>query len=185
MKGGKFMKKTIVFIFVCLILCCCQSLKQPEQATSTDLTKEETTLRSELEESPDVETTDPKEAELPSDLITITVYVPNDNADGFNTVEITGDKLSALDALKLAGVLPENIVINSYSWCGDTLTVDFGPEFRELINSTGTAGEYMIMGSVVNTLITLNHVTYVHVTVDGEILESGHVIYDFPMSFYE
>ena len=122
---------------------------------------------------------------MTSEFTTITVYVPNEDLDGFDTVDITGDKLSVPEAMVQAGVLPENIVINSFSWSEDTLTVDFGSEFRNLINNQGTTGEYMIIGSIVNTLITLNEVKYVRITVDGDILESGHVIYDFPMEFYE
>jgi hypothetical protein len=122
---------------------------------------------------------------IASEPTTITVYIPNENYDGFDMVDITGEKLSVLEAMVQAGALPENIVINSISQNEDTLTVDFGSEFRDLINRQGTTGEYMIMGSIVNTFITLNEIKYIQITVDGDILESGHVIYDFPMEFCE
>ena len=84
-----------------------------------------------------------------------------------------------------AGVLPENIVFNSISKNGDTLTVDFGAEFQNFINSQGSTGEYLIIGSIVNTLISLNEVKYVQITVDEAVLESGHMVYDFPMEFFD
>ena len=173
------MKKIFILCLICLVLCGCRDNQPSEAVPSDPPTELTTTIQNEIE-SPAT-----SEATVTSDITTITVYVPNSNADGFVTVEISGERLSALEALIQAGVLPENIVVNSYSWSEDTLTVDFGSEFRDLINRQGTAGEYILMGSIVNTLITLNNVKYVQVTVDGEILESGHVIYDFPMEFYE
>ena len=51
------------------------------------------------------------------------------------------------------------------------------------MKTMGTSGELMVTGTVVNTLIDAFDVEYVSFTVDGEIFESGHVIYDFPMGF--
>ena len=49
----------------------------------------------------------------------------------------------------------------------------------------GTSGERMVIGSVVNTLIANYEVETVSITVEGDIWESGHVIYDSPMGFFE
>lgn len=165
------MKKITCLLLICLVLCGCSTGNQPDSIATSAQT--ETTVKTQTN------------TYTPPELTTITVYVPNSNADGFDPVEISGEKLSALEALIQADVLPENIVVNSYSWSEDTLTIDFGSEFRNLMNRQGTAGEYMLMGSIVNTLITLNNVKYVVVSVDGEILETGHMVYDFPMEFYE
>ena len=165
------MKKTFYILLCCLLLCGCGPWNQEDETISTVQTESNLST--------------PTNGTTSSELTTITVYVPNEDLDGFDTVDITGNNLSVLEAMVQAGILPENIVINSFSWSKDTLTVDFGPEFKKLINHQGTAGEYMIMGSIVNTLITLNEVKYIQITVDGDILESGHMIYDFPMEFYE
>ncbi len=164
------MKRILLAILCCMMLCGCGASHQEKEPAFT--AQSESTLPV---------TTD---ATSPQDLTTITVYIPNENVDGFETVDISGKSLSFLEAMVQAGVLPENIVINSFSRSDDTLTVDFGPELRELICKQGTTGEYMIMGSIVNTLITLNDVKYIMITVDGEILESGHVVYDLPMEFF-
>lgn len=165
------MNKMFYILLCCMLLCGCTTSNQDGETISTVQTEHNFST--------------PSNNSMTSEFTTITVYVPNEDLDGFDTVDITGDKLSVPEAMVQAGVLPENIVINSFSWSEDTLTVDFGSEFRNLINNQGTTGEYMIIGSIVNTLITLNEVKYVRITVDGDILESGHVIYDFPMEFYE
>lgn len=162
------MSKLFCVLLCCLLLCGCSTINHKDNTSTTEATSSA-----------------PANTTIPSELTTITVYVPNDNFDGFDTVEVTGNNLSALEAMAQAGTLPENIVINSFSQSGDTLTVDFGAEFRSLVNNQGSTGEYLIMGSVVNTLITLHNVKYVQITVDGDVLESGHIIYDFPMEFYD
>ena len=164
------MKRILFTIVCCIMLCGCGASNQETKLTFT----------AQGESTVPVTTA----STSPQELITITVYIPNENVDGFETVDISGKNLSVLDAMVQAGVLPDNIVINSFSWSDDTLTVDFGPELRELICTQGTTGEYMIMGCIVNTLITLNDVKYIEVTVDGEILESGHIVYDYPMEFF-
>ena len=49
----------------------------------------------------------------------------------------------------------------------------------------GTAGEYLLLGSVVNTFLDNLDGESILITVDGETLESGHEIYDRELTFYE
>ena len=42
-----------------------------------------------------------------------------------------------------------------------------------------------MMGSVVNTLLAAYAAQSVCISCEGEIMETGHSIYDFPLSFYE
>ena len=173
------MKRFLLILMLCATLTACGTPSMdPTTADTTDVTKESTTQHQ--AENPSSE---PQNVESQPERTAITVYVPNENVDGFDTVVIEGEKLSFLEAMIKAGVLTEDVEINAFSWTEDTVTVDFNGAFSNLINTMGTSGEYVLMGSIVNTLIELNDVQYVRITVDGEILESGHMVYDFPMEF--
>lgn len=121
-------------------------------------------------------------------LLTYELYLPNDNADGFESVIVETDQITAesvLAELQTRGALPETVAINSFSAEGSQLNIDFNRAFGDLVCSTGTAGELMITGSMVNTYLSAFQAESVFFTVEGEILESGHVIYDFPLTFAE
>ncbi len=119
---------------------------------------------------------------------TYTVYIPNENADGWNTEEITVNDISPdaiLLELQRRDIISSEVSINQFQVDGDQINIDFNPPFADQICSTGTAGEYMIMGSIVNTFLNAFQAESIFITVEGEILESGHVIYDFPMTYME
>lgn len=90
-----------------------------------------------------------------------------------------------LDAWIELKVLTNEVQIMSMVQEENHITIDFNDAFKDLVCTMGTSGERMIIGSIVNTLITNYEVETVSITVDGEIWESGHVIYDFPMGFFE
>ena len=118
---------------------------------------------------------------------TYTVYVPNDNADGFDEISVSTAEISpeaVLAELKRQNVLPEAVVINSFSRDDALITVDFNQAFADIVCSMGTSGELMIVGSVVNTFLNAFHAETLSFTVDGGVLESGHTIYDFPMQSF-
>ena len=115
------------------------------------------------------------------------VYIPNDNADGFRTETVSAEEISAetvLAELKARNVLPEAIQMNSFAVEDGLITVDFNQSFADIVCSMGTSGELMIVGSVVNTLLDAFRAESVAFTVDGQILESGHTIYDFALTFF-
>ena len=88
-----------------------------------------------------------------------------------------------IEQLVAAGVLKDGIAVNSLRKDGTQLVIDFNQAFADLVCSMGTSGEYIIVGSTVNTFLSAYEAKSVFFTVNGEILESGHVIYDFPMEF--
>ena len=65
------------------------------------------------------------------------------------------------------------------------LTLDFNQAFADQLKTYGTSGERMMIGCVVNTFLRAYDAQTVYITIDGGILESGHVIYDFPIGFME
>ena len=115
------------------------------------------------------------------------IYLPLDSADGLetkilNVTEITPE--GVLEELQLHNVLSDNVAINHLEVDGAQLNLDFNRAFADLVCSTGTAGEMMIIGSVVNTYLSAyqsSKVEYVLITVEGSAWESGHVIYDEPI----
>ena len=126
-----------------------------------------------------------KPEETPEQL-TYTVYLPNDNADGFDEISVSVDEITweaVLAELKNRNVLPGGVCINSFSLEDALITIDFNQAFADVLCSMGTTGELMIVGSVVNTFLAAYSADAVCFTVDGGILESGHTIYDFPLSF--
>ncbi len=91
-----------------------------------------------------------------------------------------------LDLLYEKSVLPEKVTVISWSVDGSGLmNIDLSEEFGAAIKGQGTAGEYIMMGSLVNSLIKNFDLKNVLITVNGDVLESGHEIYDYPLSLYE
>ena len=171
--------KNLVFLMIfCLLLAGCAPSRPVEQAAPTTAAQEETTS-------------------APAQM-SITLYLPNDNADGFVTREVTlpreapGDiteQLIQMDALAedileqlvQAGALPEGVRVLSM----DNGVLDLNSAFLSFLNTMGTSGEYVVMGSVVNTYLTAFGLDRITITVEGNVPETGHSIYDQPLRMYE
>ena len=120
--------------------------------------------------------------------VSVTIYHGNENADGFETTEFEVEEMNMnvlVEKLIEVGVLNEDVFITSMRIDGENLILNFGPAFADQLNTMGTSGERMLVGSVVNTFLTAFDAGTVSVRVDGQILESGHVVYDEPMGFIE
>ncbi len=168
------MRKFMILIAVCALLAGCTPAAT-DPTTPPVITTE-----------PAVETEAPTET-TPAPLLSYQIFLPNENADGFNeetvaTNQITAD--SVLSELQARNVLPDTVIINAFGSEGSQLNIDFNQAFADLVCSMGTSGEMMIVGSVVNTYLSAFQAQSVYFTVDGKILESGHVIYDFPIGYY-
>lgn len=122
------------------------------------------------------------------ELFSYSIYLPNNNADGFDTKVINTDKISAeivLNELINYKVIPADVSINNFKIKDGLIMIDFSESFADTVCSMGTSGETMIVGSVVNTFLDAFQAEKVFLTINGEILESGHVIYDFEIGFFE
>lgn len=170
------MKKSIAMILCCLLLTGCEKVSTGGTVPTRVATAPVETI----------ETTAPVETTAPG--YTLALYAPNEDATGFvySTWELSELSPSTLcDAFIEVGVLQEGVAFNSLQVEGSQVLLDVNAAFGQLIGSYGTAGEYMIMGSVVNTLLSAYNAETVLITMDGQILESGHAIYDFPLGFFE
>ena len=162
------MKKFLLALFACLFLTGCSS-----SADSSDAT---------------VQTTVP-------DPTVLLVYTPDDMAEGLVKTEASVSAITentVTEQLILAGVLAEGTQVNTLEIVSVSdapeqlqLRVDFNAPFRDRLLSQGTAGEYVTLGSVVNTFLTAYHAQSMVITVEGGTLESGHAVYDAPFVFFD
>lgn len=118
----------------------------------------------------------------------LTLYAPNEDATGlicatWEVSEISGH--AVFEALKEAGVLEEDAAVNALIQEGELLKLDVNEAFAQQLRGYGTAGEYWMLGSVVNSLLGAYPAESVLITVNGSVLETGHAVYDFPLEFYQ
>ena len=67
-----------------------------------------------------------------------------------------------------------------------TLRIDLNADAAAQICSYGTSGELLTIQSIVNTALEfVSAAKCVELTVEGGMLETGHQIYDYPMTFFE
>ena len=187
------MKKIIALLLSVLLLCGCDLTGQPQGTTPdepdteavTDVVTEPVT---ESMTEPVTEEVTQAPTETTPVPVSITVYHGNENVDGFETVEFLVDEVNGsvlVEKLIEVDVLNDRVCINAMDVEGTELKLDFNAAFGELICSMGTSGEYIRMGSTVNTFLKVFGAETVSITVEGRILESGHQIYDFPMGLFE
>ena len=172
------MKKLIALLLCALMLCGCTPEAQPtEPVTEPTEPTEESTVQ--------MATVPPTQPEV----LTVTIYHGNANADGFETTEFEVEEMNTevlMAKLIEAGVLNEDVVLGSMKFQDGGIVLNFNEAFGDQLNTMGTAGERMMVGSVVNTFLTaFNKVDKVSILVGGQTFESGHVVYDEPMGFFE
>ena len=188
------MKKIICLLMSCLLMvglaACAQSV---EPTVTEDIVGAPT---EDVVEAPTTENTEPVEENPvesePVDSVDTSVvyyiYHPNDDVNGLDLFVIDTDELTyerLLEAWKMAGQFNEEIKINSFEIVDNVIVVDFNQAFGDLICSMGSSGEAMVVNSVVNTFVDTYQTSAFRFTVEGEVLESGHVVYDFDLNFYE
>lgn len=189
------MKKLIAAILCCFLLTACG---QPQTNTPTEdptdppivtdpATGDETQDITEPDGT-EPEVTDPEEDPTVNGNPRFIVYTIDENLEHFvenwvEVEEVTAD--TVVEKLVEAGVLTADITVNSLELRDNAMAIDFSSGLADLVNTMGTSGERALMGSIVNTFISAYGVDSVYITVDGEILESGHVIYDMAMEFFE
>ena len=109
--------------------------------------------------------------------VKILVYYPNENADGTDTEEMECKELSpenVWNLLKEKEVVAADADINSFRESDKALELDVNETFGEQLRSYGTAGETMLMESVVNTFLDAYGKEAILITENGGTLISGH-----------
>lgn len=121
----------------------------------------------------------------------ITIFSPNENVDGLIAEQTEIAELNeslVLDELIQMKVVLEGTRINKFEKREDNdkvcLIVDFNDKLADLLYSCGTSGEYVVMASIVNTYLEAYDAESFEFTINGEVFESGHIIYDEPLAFF-
>lgn len=167
------MKKIIVLSLVCLQLSGCAPAKSAEITTPPASVKE---------------TTAPTET-VAKMMITIAVYKPDENCEKLETVSMEVEEINAqniLTALSECDVISDKITVLSETIETDSsgrhLHLNFNQELQTSVASYGTAGEYAVLGAIVNTFIDAYSVDDIYLSVDGHDLETGHNVYTEPFT---
>ncbi len=133
----------------------------------------------------------PEASEEPSAApgISVTLYKGDDNAENVVPVECEIAEQSPqaiVDKLFELGVFGSAVTANSFTVDNsNVIHLDMGQDFAAQIFSSGTAGEHIMVGSLVNSFISVFEADAVLITVDGNPFESGHAVYDYALSFFE
>ena len=133
----------------------------------------------------------PEVSEEPSAApgISVTLYKGDDNAEFVVPVECEIAEQSPqaiVDKLFELGVFGSAVTANSFTVDNsNVIHLDMGQDFAAQIFSSGTAGEHIMVGSLVNSFISVFEADAVLITVDGKPFESGHAVYDYALSFFE
>ena len=180
------MKKIIALLLCCLLLAGCVETIPPrgtDPVTTDPPTEAVTDPATEAPTEPVTEA--PTEEVTEPAPVNVTIYFGNENADGLETVEVQVEEVTAdmlVGQLIEYGVLHDDVAINSLTVDGTVLRMDFNAAFGTLVCSMGTSGEYVVIGSTVNTFLDAFNCETAYFTVEGEILESGHNVYDFELT---
>lgn len=208
MKGKRF--ATVGVLVMAMALSACGSKeedrKEPVSAGEATVAPVETAAPVETEtpsQEPQAEETNepvveetatvaPKENEPAKEEEGITIYYGDENAEYILSTQIPKQEITPellVSELAKRDILTPDVTVNSFKETEKggvkTLSIDFGEKFRGILFAQGSAGEYIMMGSIVDTFLKAYGAESMTITVEGEILESGHCIYESEMKFYE
>lgn len=121
--------------------------------------------------------------------ITVTLYRGDSNSEYILPVECEITEKSPAEILaKLydfevfsEAVSANSITVDSYN----VLHLDMDLSFASLVQSSGTAGEHIMVGCLVNSFISVFEADGIYITVNGETFESSHAVYDYELTFFE
>lgn len=130
----------------------------------------------------------PESGEEAVEAVNVLIYYGNAAADGFEQkeVEIKGltpqNLISELAKLNVVSIDTEVI---AFEQDGKALKLDLSKGFSKYLNMMGSSGEYIVMGGLVNTFLDAYDGENILITVEGEMLETGHTSYEGPLTFFE
>ncbi len=122
------------------------------------------------------------------------LYFPNDTADDLraDTAQLPDTEPAVAVAYAQAiaeqliahDALPKGSQVLAISKDSDALSLDMNEAFLAGLRESGSTGELMYMGSLVNTFLDNFNCTTVRVTVNGQSFSTGHSEYDKPLQAF-
>lgn len=187
-----------------------EETKQPETSKDTDSKSAETTEKKDATDTTDITEEKDSEAEKKEDTAEkaedttketeseksqeeqLTLYLPNENADGWNVTknqieQVTPDII--IGQLVGAGAIPDSVTVVSFGEDqgenGLILKLDLSSNFAEGLLNMGTAGEYLTMGSVVNSFLDTYQADGIEITAGGNVIETGHTSFEGVLNHFD
>ena len=122
------------------------------------------------------------------------VYFPNDMVSDLrdDTVHITDTEAAVtvayaqaiVDQLIAHDALPKDSKVLAISKDGNALSLDMDEAFLAGLRQSGSTGESMYLGSLVNTFLDNFNCETVRVTVEGKPFSTAHADYDKPLQAF-
>lgn len=163
--------------------------KEDEQGETEDQETENEEPQQEPEDSQDTQTPAQEPA---AEMATITVYYSNADATAFESSEVSIPSLSpeaVLGALVSQGALTADVAENSFTvntMDGKaSIELDLNSAFAAYVSNMGTTGEYYTVGALVNTFLDAYECEQIRITVDGDVLSTGHAEYPGYLARFE
>ena len=187
-----------------------EETKQPETSKDTDSELAETTEEKDATDTTEEKDVEDSEAEKKEDTAEkaegttketeseesqeeqLTLYLPNENADGWNVTknqieQITPDII--IGQLVGAGAIPDSVTVVSFGEDqgenGLILKLDLSSNFAEGLLNMGTAGEYLTMGAVVNSFLDTYQADGIEITAGGAVIETGHTSFEGVLNHFD
>lgn len=186
------MKKRILLgiLFASLFLSFSACRKTEDAASKEEVQQMETEKKDTIESSQDMNEKNKKiedsvesKAEVSAESVMVTVYYSED-AMTFISSDVQVDTLSpeaVLEAMVNEGAVADGVQVQSFEITTvddkQTILIDFNSAFASYISQMGATGEYYAMGSVCNTYLEAYDCEQIKITVNGELLSTGHAEY--------
>jgi hypothetical protein len=122
---------------------------------------------------------------------TVRIYYGNNFGDKIIYKDTQISALSAQELIKQLNVyqLAPNTTVKSFKQTTldgkKVLQLDLSTGYFDALRRMGTAGEYIMIGSLVNTFLMAYSAERINVTINGSSFETGHVEYEGYMGFYK
>ena len=110
---------------------------------------------------------------------TIVVYHSNEEGDGLtSTAGLIVESVTPENVLQVLidkGEMSSGVRVLSFNQSGGLIELDLSTEFNDFMAAQGSWGEFVVLGSVVNTFLSAFNAQDIIITVGGEILSTPHV----------